>query len=209
MNKSYTFRKIDSHTLPLADPAWETVSPAFLDCYNMNPKPGYPKTLVRGVYSGGGISLKFETDETPEHILARFPGYGDPAYRDSCVEFFFNPDPSKFDKYFNFELSAGGGLLVGLRRDRSDKTAPEGDLSEFEIETEKTRTGWQAKLFVPFAFVERHLGAFAPVFAGNFQKCGDDTAFPHFTTWNYIDVPSPDFHRPEFFGELILGDYAL
>lgn len=95
--------------------------------------------------------------------------------------------------------------MVGMRKDRSDKTASEGDLKEFDIEIKTTETGWQAKLFVPFAFVERHLGAFAKTFAGNFQKCGDDTVFPHFTTWNYIDVPKPDFHRPEFFGEMILG----
>ena len=205
MKKTYVFRKIDSRTLSLSDPKWEEQEAAVLDCYHMNEREGYPKTTVRGVYSDEGISLKFETDENPKDILSRFGNYGDPAYRDSCVEFFFNPDPSKYDKYFNFELSAGGGLLVGLRRDRSDKNAPEGDLKEFDIEIQQTETGWQAKLFVPFAFVERHLGPFAGTFAGNFQKCGDDTVFPHFTTWNRIDVPKPDFHRPEFFGELILG----
>ena len=203
--KQYIFRKIDGSAPSLADPVWDSVVPAALDCYNMDGREGYPAKTVRGVYSETGISLKFETDEKPQDILSRFTAYGDPAYRDSCVEFFFNPDPSRFDRYFNFELSAGGGLLVGLRKDRSDKCAPEGDLKEFDIEIERTKTGWQAKLFIPFAFVERHLGKFAEKFAGNFQKCGDDTVFPHFATWNYIDVPSPDFHRPEFFGELTLG----
>lgn len=125
MKKSYTFQKMDVRTLSLSDPRWDSVEAAVLDCYNMNPSPDYPKTTVRGVYSSEGITLKFDTDEKPEDILDRFSAYGDPAYRDSCVEFFFNPDPSKFEKYFNFELSAGGGLLVGLRKDRSDKFAPE------------------------------------------------------------------------------------
>jgi hypothetical protein len=39
---------------------------------------------------------------------------------------------------------------------------------------------------------------------GNFQKCGDKTKFPHYGSWNRIDTPEPDFHRPEYFGDLIL-----
>ena len=38
----------------------------------------------------------------------------------------------------------------------------------------------------------------------NFYKCGDKTAHPHYLSWSPIDTPKPDFHRPEFFGELIL-----
>jgi hypothetical protein len=38
----------------------------------------------------------------------------------------------------------------------------------------------------------------------NFYKCGDLTAHPHFLSWNPIDLPKPDFHRPEFFGTLTL-----
>jgi hypothetical protein len=37
---------------------------------------------------------------------------------------------------------------------------------------------------------------------GNFYKCADDTAFKHYLSWNPILTPNPDFHRPEFFGEL-------
>ncbi|WP_414481477.1 carbohydrate-binding family 9-like protein [Caldicoprobacter sp.] len=39
----------------------------------------------------------------------------------------------------------------------------------------------------------------------NFYKCGDKTKYPHWGCWNRIDTPHPDFHRPEFFGDLILG----
>ena len=37
-----------------------------------------------------------------------------------------------------------------------------------------------------------------------FYKCGDKTAHPHFLSWNPVGTPAPDFHRPDFFGELIL-----
>ena len=32
----------------------------------------------------------------------------------------------------------------------------------------------------------------------------DETDYPRFISWNPIDVPSPDFHRPEYFGEIYL-----
>jgi hypothetical protein len=38
----------------------------------------------------------------------------------------------------------------------------------------------------------------------NFYKCADNTRIPHYVSWNPIEVASPDFHRPEFFGELLL-----
>jgi hypothetical protein len=36
----------------------------------------------------------------------------------------------------------------------------------------------------------------------NFYKCGDSTAVPHYLSWSHIATETPDFHRPEFFGEL-------
>jgi hypothetical protein len=36
----------------------------------------------------------------------------------------------------------------------------------------------------------------------NFYKCGDKTPETHFISWNPIDLPSPDFHAPQFFGLL-------
>jgi hypothetical protein len=36
----------------------------------------------------------------------------------------------------------------------------------------------------------------------NFYKCGDKTKRAHFLSWNPIDIAKPDFHRPDFFGEI-------
>jgi hypothetical protein len=38
---------------------------------------------------------------------------------------------------------------------------------------------------------------------GNFYKCGDMTNEPHFVTWNPVKTEKPDYHRPEFFGNLL------
>ena len=36
----------------------------------------------------------------------------------------------------------------------------------------------------------------------NFYKCGDKLTTPHFLSWNKIDLPSPCFHCPPFFGQI-------
>ena len=33
----------------------------------------------------------------------------------------------------------------------------------------------------------------------------DKTAHPHYLSWSPIGTEKPDFHRPEFFGELVLA----
>ena len=38
---------------------------------------------------------------------------------------------------------------------------------------------------------------------GNFYKCADGTDSPHYVSWSPIKTEKPNFHCPEFFGELI------
>ena len=40
---------------------------------------------------------------------------------------------------------------------------------------------------------------------GNFYKCGDATVQPHYLAWNPVTSAVPAFHRPEDFGEIVLG----
>jgi hypothetical protein len=58
-------------------------------------------------------------------------------------------------------------------------------------------------LVIPFATFFKHQieTVDGKTIKGNFYKCGDKTSVPHFLSWNPIILPSPDFHRPDFFGE--------
>jgi hypothetical protein len=38
----------------------------------------------------------------------------------------------------------------------------------------------------------------------NIYKCGDKCDQPHFLSWSPIGLPNPDFHCPEWFGEIEL-----
>jgi len=131
------------------------------------------------------------------------------SWEDSCCEFFISPDGKE---YFNFEITCIGSILVAHGTGRSDRE----QLSNAAVGTIIRRTSlerkpydiqggehsWKVTVFIPFALIGMN-GENLPESVGvNFYKCGDLTAHPHFVTWNPVGTEQPDFHRPEFFGEL-------
>lgn len=200
--KEYIFKYLPENP-KIFSPIWEGVSKARIDCVSFSPKAINPMTTVKGVYSDKGLTVLFQSDE--KNVLARYKGVNEKPWTDSCVEIFFNPCPTLSDKYFNFELSAGGGLLIGYGEERGNRLRCDFTLDIFDIETEIKSDGWTAKLTIPFSFVLKYAEEFHNVFSGNFQKCGDETQSPHFVVWNEIKSNIPDFHKPEFFGKFILG----
>ena len=63
---------------------------------------------------------------------------------------------------------------------------------------------WQMVMVIPAsAFFKHHIGSFTgKTIRANFYKCGDRLKQQHYLSWNPIDLPRPNFHCPEFFGEL-------
>jgi hypothetical protein len=72
-----------------------------------------------------------------------------------------------------------------------------------------TAKGWGVNFSIPESFIRLYEPPFKLEkglrLQGNFYKCGDETETPHYLVWNNIEWEKPDYHRPEFFGELILG----
>ena len=58
-------------------------------------------------------------------------------------------------------------------------------------------------MVIPLHMIGIDPGRLPSSIRANFYKCADRTAHPHFLAWNRVDAPAPDFHRPDFFGELI------
>lgn len=133
-------------------------------------------------------------------------------WEDSCVEVFLeNPDGSE---YYNFEINPLGKVLAARgagRENRSKRPAEEmGQIirtAQFEGPQEFGGGiwNWRVTVVIPFELVGIDPEKLPGKVRGNFYKCGDKTAHPHFVSWNPVGTPSPDFHRPEFFGELLLG----
>lgn len=142
------------------------------------------------------------------HILRRFTGTLDEVCKDSCLEFFFCPVPG--DRYFNFECNPNASLYVGYGRPGHDRCRlHRGNFRElFQAKPFEIPGGWGIELRIPVSFIQ----IFVPDFrlysglqlAGNFFKCGDETQQEHYMSWNPVEVPHPNFHLPEYFGQLTL-----
>ena len=151
-------------------------------------------------------------------------------WEDSCVEVFIQ-DPEKAD-YYNFEINALGKVLACCGPDRHNRVprpAEEmeeilrfGDRLPVGAGNDKSGVGndqpvipgltgdleglqsWRVGVVIPFDLIGLDPANLPHSIRANFYKCGDKTAHPHYLSWSPIDTPKPDFHRPEFFGELIL-----
>lgn len=133
-------------------------------------------------------------------------------WEDSCVEVFIQ-DPED-GNYYNFEINALGKVLACTGPDRHNRTPrPVEEMEDIlrfsqveggPIEEEGIHT-WRVGVIIPFYLIGIDPENLPGAIRANFYKCGDKTAHPHYLSWSPVETLRPDFHRPEFFGELILG----
>ncbi len=137
---------------------------------------------------------------------------GQPVHRDSCVEFFVKPEDSRL--YTNLEFNCIGVCDAAHRLSRNEKVpftqeeyASIRRHSTIEHKPFEEKLGvfsWELVVAIPFATIGVDSNNLPEKLMANFYKCADNTKDPHFLSWNPIDLPSPDFHCPDFFGEIYL-----
>ncbi len=171
----------------------------------------HPRVEARLGWSRRFLYVRFLVGEKKAPV--RYSRFQDPVYKDSCVEFFIDMFPAKRRGYINFEMNAAGTLLAqfGPGRDHRRSLWPE-DLAGFSVigaeELPEAGGGpaWSVAYKIPLTLFGKFYGEeLRPGHraAANFYKCGDDTAIPHYGAWSPVETPTPDFHRPEYFGQLI------
>jgi len=135
----------------------------------------------------------------------------DPVNEDSCVEFFCMPVGS--DKYTNFEFNCIGTCAASTRKSRTQDVVR---FSQEELNTIKRSPSigrrafnemegsfeWELTVKIPFVLMGIDPENLPEKILGNFYKCADGTDSMHFVTWSPVKTEKPDFHCPEFFGEL-------
>lgn len=135
-----------------------------------------------------------------------------PVSQDSCVEFFVSP---KCDEhYWNFEFNCIGTINASHRTERKNPTrltsdelgrvkryASCGNRPFNEIEG---LFAWNLTIAIPFDLIGIDYNNTPVKIKGNFYKCASATSLPHYLSWNPIKTDKPDFHRPEFFGDITL-----
>ena len=171
---------------------------------------GYtPETAARLVFvEGFGFLLRMTCAETDPKAV--YTEYNEPVYTDSCMEFFC--DWLGDGRYINMEMNPLGTLLSCIGVDRHART-PVADLSGgaiFPVKGEVCEGYWTVTAEIPTALLCKILGVDSMPFGsgytvrGNFYKCGDETPIVHYGMWSPVGTEKPDFHRPEYFGTLVM-----
>jgi hypothetical protein len=212
MQRTYTITKISVQE-SITDQLWNSIPPLMIDHYIWEDNGYQPEVQVRLCYTNEKLHVNFITYE--KDPLIRYYSMNEPVYTDSCVEFFVQPSPHSDARYLNFELNAAGTLLLGLGENRDRVRLSDVDPKTFAIQPqvnctnpENHRTYWEIQYSIPFGFIKRHFPKFQPdsstMLKGNFYKCGNDTAQPHYGCWNLIEEKIPNYHLSSYFGDLIL-----
>lgn len=161
-------------------------------------------------YTDNEILLKYYVTE--EYFKAEKTRSNQGVYEDSCVEFFVSPSDDGI--YYNFEVNGIGTILLGTGTERANSRTVDPEIiskirrkSSVGDQPVSERTGnfsWNITIAIPFEVFFRHevRDLKGKTFRANFYKCGDKLTVPHYVTWNPINTPNPDYHRPEFFGLL-------
>ena len=128
--------------------------------------------------------------------------------RDSCLEFFLSPAEGDA-RYLNIEMNPNCCLYFGIGTGRDDlvRLLPTQGVGALNAHCTRSETGWDLYYSLPFSLLRLFFPAFHPhgIMRGNFYKCGDLTQQEHYLAWNRVACAEPDFHRPEFFGELVFA----
>lgn len=206
---------VDPDNRAAVEAAFADIEPQAIACCNWPEEfPYAPEVSFRMFHTGAWLLLRFDVAE--RYTAARVTADNGEVWTDSCVEFFLSPDGKK---YYNFETTCIGRMLLAARTSRhdADPAGPE-VLAQVKRcttlpfgETFGEREGdnrWSLTLAIPPQALFRHeitdwSGLRARM---NLYKCGDRLSHPHFLSWQPIRTEKPDFHRPEFFGEVTFAE---
>lgn len=138
------------------------------------------------------------------------------SWEDSCCEFFIQGGS---DEYFNIEITCIGSILMAkgsgrngrIQLSNSDvaKIKRWSSLEKKQYLEEGGNFSWNVTVLIPFTLLGLDPDNLPDQLSGNFYKCADLSAHPHFLSWSPIDTENPDFHRPEFFGKLFFNILAI
>ena len=182
-----------------------------------------PETHAEVSWTPEALTCRLVTRESNPRTTYHEPN--DPVHKDSCLEWFLAPWPGSPGTHDANVADAPGHWYLNLETN-SDRTlyaafgTPEHrTLLDDELRALISTIGevgpeeWAITWIVPVELINR-LGEeyglpevvlqVGVVLGANFYKCGDDTDVPHYAAWNPIQADTPQFHRPDQFGRLML-----
>jgi hypothetical protein len=170
--------------------------------------PYKPITFFRVVRSNRYLFIKYSVKGNV--LRAVCTKDQEPVWQDSCVEFFAKRTDQ--NGYMNFEFNCIGTCLaaVHVTRNEAAKRPPEEmdrilrapSMGRKACQEMEGMFSWDLTVGIPFDLLGLDPEHLPEKILGNFYKCADGTSMMHYVSWNPVLTPDPDFHRPEFFGEL-------
>ncbi|MCE5342414.1 MAG: hypothetical protein LLF96_02340 [Eubacteriales bacterium] len=177
-----------------------------MNCFPWDTTHYCPESHARIGWTHDGLHVLMYSREP--RIRAEEKRIGGEVYKDSCLEFFIGKADQPI--YFNFECNPIGVMHIGMGTSREDRRVLDAYPAGMRVATSLHRGAWWAVEYVlpaDFLWNEGKITLKDGVkLRGNVYKCGDASASPHYGVWNPIVWPKPDFHRPEFFGGMILKE---
>jgi hypothetical protein len=180
---------------------------------NLNWKETYPYrpiTLFNIARSNDSIFIKYSVRGSM--LRAIYSNDLEPVNEDSCVEFFCKLPDS--DNYMNFEFNCIGTCNASKRKSKTEGVVRYtlDELAQIKRYPSIGRRAfnemegmfeWELTVKIPFTLMGIDPNDLPKKLLGNFYKCADGTDSPHYVSWSPIKTEKPNFHCPEFFGELI------
>ncbi len=188
-------------------PDWRLIPEAPISCFQWESaekyRPFSRAKLCR--VQGEGIYVLLESDETS--ALTKYKNRNDPVYKDSCLEVFLQLGEKG---YINVETNSAGVYLCQFGKERGNRVF----LNEITplcplVKPFKTESSWGNEIFLSDELIFSLYSFSCPdEFYGNFYKCGDETAIPHYGSFAPMGSIDRGFHNPECFAKIILRKKA-
>lgn len=196
-------------------PQWQKVKALSINHY-MGAIPKFkPETEAKMMYDDEHLYLLFRVQDN--YVRCVVQEYNGPVWKDACVEFFFAPDVLYPERYFNLEINGTGIPLMRYNTlpRKEYRLVDTTDLKKIEIAHSlpaalkkeiNEPVIWTIEFRIPLSLLEKYADITHPKkgihWKANFYKTADEGSNPHWITWSLINNPTPDFHRPRFFGNL-------
>ncbi|MEP7106848.1 MAG: carbohydrate-binding family 9-like protein [Ferruginibacter sp.] len=194
---------------------WRSVKPVELTNYMGQIPPFRPTVHTKMMYDEDNLYIIFQVNDC--FVRSIIEEYNGPVSTDACVEFFFSPFPDIPGGYFNLEVNAGGTPLMAYHifPQKEFQQFSDEDLKKIEIAHSlpkkvdpeiATPVTWTVEYKLPLSLLEKFSSIIRPksgvTWRANFYKTASKSSNPHYITWSFVDNPVPNFHLPQFFGQI-------
>jgi hypothetical protein len=165
-------------------------------------------TLVRLCADDEALWIRF--DSASEAPAATLTGRDQPLWTEDVVEVFLAPGAETPGVYYEFEVNPLGALFDARvvnpnsrREDMKVETAWDCGGISWGALIERDRGVWSARLRIPWSSLSK--GPRPRTWRANFFRIERSSGGePEFSAWSPTFAEPPDFHKPEFFGALLL-----